>query len=31
VIGISLPVLRGLLGDLGLTIPALWSQYNFLP
>jgi septum formation protein len=31
VIGISLPVLRGLFGDLGLTIPALWSQYNFLP
>jgi nucleoside triphosphate pyrophosphatase len=30
VIGISLPVLRGLFGDLGLTIPALWSQYNFL-
>lgn len=31
VIGISLPVLRRLFGDLGLTIPALWSQYNFLP
>ena len=31
VIGISLPVLRGLLGDLGLSIPALWNQYNFLP
>jgi septum formation protein len=30
VIGISLPVLRRLLGDLGVTIPALWSQYNFL-
>ena len=31
VIGISLPVLRRLFGDLGLTIPGLWSQYNFLP
>jgi septum formation protein len=31
VIGISLPVLRRLFGDLGLTIPRLWSQYNFLP
>ncbi len=30
VIGISLPVLRRLFGDLGLTIPGLWSQYNFL-
>jgi septum formation protein len=31
VIGISLPLLRRLFGDLGLTIPGLWSQYNFLP
>ena len=31
VIGISLPVLRRLFADLGLTIPALWNQYNFLP
>jgi septum formation protein len=30
VIGISLPLLRGLLRDLGVTIPALWSQYSFL-
>jgi len=30
VIGISLPLLRGLLRDLGITIPALWSQYSFL-
>jgi septum formation protein len=29
VIGISLPLLRRLLADLGVTIPALWSQYNF--
>jgi len=29
VIGISLPLLRGLLRDLGVTIPALWSQYSF--
>jgi septum formation protein len=29
VIGISLPVLRRLFGDLGVTIPALWNQYNF--
>jgi septum formation protein len=29
VIGISLPLLRRLLGGLGLTIPALWDQYNF--
>jgi septum formation protein len=28
VIGISLPLLRGLLLDLGVTIPALWSQYT---
>lgn len=28
VIGISLPMLRLLLADLGLTIPALWSQYS---
>ncbi len=28
VIGISLPLLRRLLGDLGVTIPALWSQYS---
>ena len=28
VIGISLPLLRGLLRDLGVTIPALWSQYS---
>lgn len=28
VIGISLPLLRLLLADLGLTIPALWSQYS---
>jgi septum formation protein len=31
VIGISLPVLRRLFGELGLTIQELWSQYNFLP
>ena len=30
VIGISLPLLRGLLRDLSVTIPALWSQYSFL-
>lgn len=30
VIGISLPLLRRLLADLGLSIPGLWSQYNFL-
>jgi septum formation protein len=29
VIGISLPLLRRLLAGLGVTIPALWSQYNF--
>jgi len=28
VIGISLPLLRRLLADLGVTIPALWSQYS---
>ena len=28
VIGISLPLLRQLLGSLGVTIPALWAQYN---
>ena len=28
VIGISLPLLRGLLLGLGVTIPALWSQYS---
>jgi septum formation protein len=28
VIGISLPLLRGLLRDLGVTIPELWSQYS---
>jgi septum formation protein len=28
VIGISLPLLRRLLGDLGVTIPELWAQYN---
>jgi septum formation protein len=28
VIGISLPLLRRLLGDLGVTIPELWTQYN---
>jgi nucleoside triphosphate pyrophosphatase len=28
VIGISLPLLRRLLGDLGLSIPDLWTQYN---
>lgn len=28
VIGISLPLLRRLLRDLGVTIPALWSQYS---
>src|ERR1700722_2050984 len=28
--GISLPLLRGLLGGLGGTIPALWAQYNSL-
>jgi septum formation protein len=30
VIGISLSLLRRLLADLGVTIPALWSQYNFI-
>jgi septum formation protein len=30
VIGISLPLLRRLLGSLGVTIPALWAQYNSL-
>ena len=30
VIGISLPLLRRLLRDLGVTIPALWSQYSRL-
>jgi septum formation protein len=30
VIGISLPLLRGLLRDLGVTIPALWRQYSAL-
>ena len=28
VIGISLPLLRRLFKDLGVTIPALWSQYS---
>ena len=28
VIGISLPLLRRLFRDLGVTIPALWSQYS---
>ncbi len=28
VIGISLPLIRLLLADLGVTIPALWSQYS---
>ena len=28
VIGVSLPLLRRLLGDLGVTIPALWGQYS---
>jgi len=28
VIGISLPLLRRLLVNFGLTIPALWSQYS---
>jgi septum formation protein len=28
VIGISLPLLRVLLADLGVTIPAVWSQYS---
>src|SRR5215469_8202742 len=31
VIGISLPLLRGLLLDLDVTIPALWDQYSRLP
>jgi septum formation protein len=31
VIGISLPLLRRLLGDLGVTIPDLWTQYNSSP
>jgi septum formation protein len=30
VIGLSLPLLRGLLLDLDVTIPALWSQYSRL-
>jgi nucleoside triphosphate pyrophosphatase len=30
VIGISLPLLRGLLLELGVTIPALWGQYSRL-
>jgi septum formation protein len=30
VIGISLPLLRGLLLDLDVTIPALWGQYSRL-
>jgi len=30
VIGISLPLLRGLLHDLDVTIPALWGQYSRL-
>ena len=30
VIGISLPLLRGLLLDLDVTIPALWDQYSRL-
>ena len=29
VIGISLPLLRRLLASLGVTIPSLWTQYNF--
>jgi septum formation protein len=28
VIGVSLPLLRRLLGDLGVSIPDLWAQYN---
>ena len=28
VIGVSLPLLRRLFNDLGVTIPALWSQYS---
>jgi septum formation protein len=28
VIGISLPLLRRLLGDLGVSVPDLWTQYN---
>jgi septum formation protein len=28
VIGVSLPLLRRLFGDLGVTIPALWGQYS---
>ena len=28
VIGISVPLLRGLFRDLGVTIPGLWSQYS---
>jgi septum formation protein len=28
VIGISLPLLRRLLGDLGVSITDLWTQYN---
>jgi septum formation protein len=28
VIGISIPLLRGLLRDLGVTIPDLWAQYR---
>jgi len=30
VIGISLPLLRRLLAGLGVTIPALWSQYSIV-
>ena len=29
VIGVSLPLLRRLFNDLGVTIPALWSQYSW--
>jgi septum formation protein len=28
VIGVSLPLLRRLFNDLGVTIPALWGQYS---
>jgi septum formation protein len=30
VIGVSLPLLRRLLRELGVTIPALWGQYSAL-